>query len=83
MSKDIIVAPWTDEQIKNLNEYQNNDHFHPYTCPSHHEERGYGLGTGDSHRILIATKDGWKCPTCDYEQNWAHTFSAEEYTPYF
>ncbi len=27
---------------------------------------------------LIATKDGWICPVCGYEQNWAHSFMAGE-----
>jgi hypothetical protein len=26
---------------------------------------------------LIATKDGWICPACDYKQNWAHSFMVE------
>lgn len=25
-------------------------------------------------RELVATLDGWICPTCDYTQNWAHAF---------
>jgi len=26
---------------------------------------------------LIATKEGWICPVCDYKQNWAHNFMTE------
>ncbi len=26
---------------------------------------------------LIATKEGWKCPVCEYKQNWAHSFMAD------
>lgn len=25
-------------------------------------------------RLLVATPDGWTCPTCDYTQGWAHEF---------
>lgn len=54
-------APWNDETIARLNAHQHDDRFHPYTC-------GY-----DSRHILVATREGWKCPECDYTQNWAHT----------
>ena len=27
---------------------------------------------------LIATKDGWICPVCDYKQYWAHKFMSEK-----
>lgn len=26
---------------------------------------------------LVATQFGWKCPVCDYRQNWAHSFMAD------
>lgn len=29
-----ITAPFTEEQVKNLNEYQKAGRFHPYTCCS-------------------------------------------------
>jgi hypothetical protein len=27
---------------------------------------------------LIATKEGWYCPVCDYRQDWAHRFMLEK-----
>lgn len=30
---------------------------------------------------LIATENGWICPVCNYEQNWAHKFMTEEIKP--
>lgn len=30
----------------------------------------------DDH-ILVATMDGWICPTCDYTQDWAHELMLE------
>ena len=59
-----IYAPWTDEQIIALNAWQNSIWVHPFTCINSHTEG----------RNLIATKDGWICPHCDYTQNWAHDF---------
>lgn len=25
-------------------------------------------------RELVATRDGWVCPTCDYKQDWCHSY---------
>ena len=60
-----IETLWSEQTVKELNEYQNNGKFHPYTCINYH----------DGDRNLIATKDGWICKHCDYKQNWAHQFS--------
>lgn len=57
------TTPWTDEQVEALNRYQREGKFHPFTC-----------GNDSRHQNLVATKDGWICPNCDYTQNWAHGF---------
>ena len=58
------MALWTDEQVKNLNEYQEAGYMHPFTC-----------GTPKCSADLVATPDGWVCPNgCGYTQNWAHDF---------
>ncbi len=63
---DVIRAPWTEEQVKELKRYQAAGVVHPYTCG------------GDSCRdILVPTTDGWTCPSCDYTQDWAHAMSAD------
>lgn len=69
------VAPWTPEQIENLNDYQTSGQFHPYTCArrgdgTHKMRRDEELGQ------LVATEDGWKCRDCSYEQDWAHLQAA-------
>lgn len=63
---DRIVAPFTDEQVVQLNSWQANRPFHPFTCGGEHE----------GHINLVATRDGWVCPdpACDYQQDWAHDF---------
>ncbi len=59
---DTITAPWTQEQIDNLNRRQQREDLHPYTC-----------GIDSSHPWLVATTKGWVCITlCGYTQDWAH-----------
>lgn len=57
-------APWSEEQVDNLNRFQRAGHMHPFTCPTNHK--------GD--RTLVATRNGWICCHCDYTQKWAHGF---------
>jgi hypothetical protein len=60
---DIVRAPWSAQQVNALNDYQARDDVHEYTCVNDHDEES---------RILIATEQGWVCPSCDYKQDWAH-----------
>ena len=59
-----ITAPFSRDQVKSLNEFQQSDLFHGFTCPNH------------STNKLIATPEGWICPQIDYKQLWAHDFMA-------
>jgi len=63
----LIDAPFTPEQVHNLNEFQRYAGLHPFTCHS------------SEHGSLIATCKGWICRNaeCDYEQKWAHDFMAD------
>jgi hypothetical protein len=54
-------APWTDEQVAALAEYQASGRFHPYTC-----------GADSSHGPLTPSREGWACESCPYTQGWAH-----------
>jgi hypothetical protein len=54
-------APWTDAQVKALNDFQHCGYMHPFTC-------------GNDSETLIATNTGWECPKCNYKQDWAHDF---------
>lgn len=60
---DFIEAPFSSEQVDALNRYQRLGYVHEFTCPEHH---------GGADRTLYATKDGWRCPHCGYQQDWAH-----------
>jgi len=69
-----IFAPWTDEQVTQLNAWQQSGYMHPFTC-------GGSVHDGNVHGerpALFAERDGWVCPdtNCDYRQNWAHSFMA-------
>lgn len=48
MSLDFSHAPWADDEVKSLNEYQACDRYHPFTW-----------GDGPDQVNLIATNDGW------------------------
>ena len=65
----VVTAPWTDAQVENLNFYQRARLFHPFTCGRRDEHR-------DNPGILVAERDGWRCPAdgCDYRQKWALPF---------
>ena len=59
-----VQAPWTDDQVKCLNDFQQAGYVHPFTC-----------GGEDCRMDLIATNNGWICPSgCGYTQNWAHDY---------
>ena len=64
----MITAPWTSEQVDALNRFQRSMMFHPFTCGTTH---------GNADRTLFATRNGWRCPHCDYQQDWAHAFMFE------
>jgi hypothetical protein len=67
----MIRAPFTPEQVRNLEDYQNargawkRCPMHPFTCPNHSQEG-----------VLVPTVKGWVCQFCDYTQDWAHDFMA-------
>lgn len=63
-------APWSEEEIKKLNDYQQSGMGHPYTCDRSHKECEVHEGDYLKDGILIATKEGWVCPCGKYKQNW-------------
>lgn len=61
------MSIFTEDQVESLNAYQACGQWHPFTCGNH------------CGATLIATTDGWICPTegCGYTQDWAHSFMAD------
>ena len=75
---EIVKTPWTEEQVKALNEYQNNGWMHPYTCGNNRSDKkhkAYQEKHGGDFGQLVATVDGWVCPVCGYKQDWFNSFS--------
>ena len=58
-----IIKVFTKEEVENLNSYQESGIFHQFTCGNNH----------DGERNLVATQEGWICPSCDYTQDWHMT----------
>lgn len=77
-------APWDDAQVESLNGYQRSGVGHPFTCGRCRDADTESAITrfGDlpeparPERLLVATRNGWVCPTCDYTQDWAWTVMA-------
>ncbi len=69
-----ITLIFTPEKIKELNEYQQNGKYHPYTCDRNHEECEVNIVPRDYSKdgVLIATEEGWICPCGKYKQDWSH-----------
>lgn len=65
---DIILAPWTVEQVEALNRFQSDESGMPaFVC---------GRGHPDNVQPMLAETDGFRCAVCDYRQDWAHDFMA-------
>lgn len=79
MPHDKIKTPFAQDMVQALNEYQTatNDGLpmHPLVCVNRddhfHGNQGGSLG------LLIATHEGWVCPSCDHSQAWAETFMVD------
>lgn len=68
-----VTAPFTNEQVENLNGYQRSGVFHEFTCGN-----DFCLGVDGHKAVLVATNDGWECPAgCGYTQDWAHEAMAD------
>lgn len=52
--------------VARLNAAQRNSTIHPYTCVNRGD--GKHVRTNDLG-VLVATVDGWMCPSCDYRQS--------------
>ncbi len=74
MKDNTIKAPFTQEQVETLNEFQQMGMMHPFTCmgircKNRLEQKDEGL--------LKATTERWVCPCGEYTQKWAHGFMAD------
>jgi len=62
-----VNAPFSEDQVKSLNEYQTSGCFHEFTC-----------GNTKCRDALVASETGWKCPTCGFDdQKWAWSWMTD------
>lgn len=66
--------PFSEEEVENLNNFQMNSNFHPFTCCSAGTKENCERRNGTGDGTLIASEDGWICPCGEYKQDWAHDF---------
>jgi len=79
-----IYAPFTDEQVDQLHQWQSGmvkaltpENYliemptHPFTCCSHD---GCKRSEREDEGVLIPSNEGWICPCGEYKQNWCHDF---------
>lgn len=69
----MATAPFTADQIEAFNRFQASDQFHPMTCGNR------GLHSLENEGVLVADESGLFCPTCDYRQDWCHSFQMERF----
>lgn len=77
---ELIHAPWTDEQVNFLNQFQYAPNVHPFTCGGDRSDEThstYQEKHGGDFGQLVATVEGWICPSCNYTQDWAHAWMAD------
>lgn len=76
-----IRAPFTPEQVRALNRWQQDARVHPFTCGLNRADDAHRAYAAEHSQhdwgILVATRDGWVCPVCGYRQYWAHGFMAK------
>jgi hypothetical protein len=76
-----ITAPWDEATVTALNQWQLNGRVHPFTCGGERMDAAhtaYQLEHGGDFGQMIATAEGWFCPVCNYRQDWAHDFMAQQ-----
>lgn len=68
-----VFAPWTDEQVRSLNDYQSSGVFHPFTGRNE-------LAPPGEDDVLVATSEGWISDLDpDYRQGWAWEWMANRH----
>jgi hypothetical protein len=81
---DRIRAPWPQKTVDALNAFQDRGLLHPFTCGGNRcddAHKAYAAEHGGDYGQLVATPNGWKCPVCDYRQDWAHEVKIGNQTP--
>ena len=81
-----VYAPFTEDQIASLNEYQKSGVFNEFTCGNDNCPGKRHISYNPKYRppepaptgdTLVAYELGWLCPSCNYTQNWGWKFMAD------
>lgn len=59
-----VRAPWTEDQMESLKDFQDSPYWHAFTC-------------GKCGAFLKVVTGGFVCPWDDYDQDWAHEFMTD------
>ncbi len=63
-----VQAPWSEEQVAGLLDWQRCPWVHPFTC-------GNDCRVDGDASVLVPSKDGWDCEVChDWKQDWCLDF---------
>lgn len=73
-----ITAPFSDEQVKELKNWQRNYKVQPLTCPNR-DAPGHIERLNREKGTLVPYRAGWFCLDCDYSQDWAHKFMVDAF----
>jgi hypothetical protein len=77
-----ITAPWDDATVAGLNRWQASGWVHAFTCGGERSDLAHKTYAIEHHQrdfgILVATSEGWLCPVCSYQQDWAHDFMVNQ-----
>lgn len=66
MESKLKMAPFSEDEIRILKLWQENEYLHPYTCCD--------------GNAMIVEESGLKCEKCGVQQFWVHDFSLNEKT---
>jgi len=64
MKSETRIAPFTDDEVRILKLWQENDFLHPFICCD--------------HITMEVTNEGLKCNKCGRLQEWVHDFMLRE-----
>lgn len=73
-----IGPPWSLETVEGLNRWQQSPSVHPFTCPNRGDGKHSTNYADHDNGVLVATRAGWVCRDCGYNQVWAYAFMTKQ-----
>lgn len=71
---EIKYAPWTVEEVNNINDNQTKGYGHPFTCcsPEEFSNECFRVILKHNDGILKANTESLTCPCGRYKQDWVY-----------